>query len=645
MVEKYWQEFELFFSRLNLPALSPRTEALLTLAAIIVTGYLLIRFRLRISKVLQTLGGFVFGITLLAIFLSIVVFLLDIPFHLDIPSRLVGTPITWSFYSLALKIAFAAFVAAMVLVAIGALLGISLGSHPTASPMTQRARIRGRELLKFGRVKELASNNRGPFWGFIQLPRETATQHFAVIGSTGSGKTMLLRLLMQSVLPHIKEGSDSRAVVYDAKADTIPLIDGMGVTAPMWILNPFDKRSSAWKMGADITAPATAQQIATILIAPGKNESQPFFTDAARALLTGVMISFMKKSPGAWLLSDVIHATRTAQSLKEVLRATSETKYLIDQYLNESQTAQNILSSLATKLQPFEFIAAAWDRAESAISLREWVTSDSILVLGNDEATRSALDAINRVIFRRIVELTLAESESETRRTWFFLDELRQAGALDGLNNLLTAGRSKGACVVVGTQDLEGLREVYGDNKANELLGLCGHKAILRLDSPSTAKWASELFGSVEDLETRTSQSSNESTNRSRDNNSDSSGSSTSVSEQHIVRDVVLPSEFLSLPFPSPSKGMIGYYLSPEFGGAGYRAHISGDWIASDLKPPGSSPALIKRPEDHQFLRAWSEGRRAELGIGAGLAPETPTVEQGRNLDSILDEVLQNKER
>jgi type IV secretory pathway TraG/TraD family ATPase VirD4 len=454
---------------------------------------------------------------------------------------------------------------------------------------------------------------------------------------------MLLRLLMQSVIPHIKEGSDSRALIYDAKADILPILDGMGVNAPVWILNPFDERSAAWEIGVDVTAPATAQQIATILIAPGKNESQPFFTDAARALLTGVMISFIKRSPGKWLLSDVIHATRTTQSLREVLSATEETKYLIDQYLREDLTANNILSSLATKLQPFEFIAAAWDRAENRISLRDWLASDSILVLGNDEAVRSALDAINRVIFRRIVELTLAETESTTRRTWFFLDELRQAGALDGLNNLLTAGRSKGACVVVGAQDIEGLREVYGENKANELLGLCGHKALLRLDSPITAKWASELFGTVEDLERRRSHSSG--TSHSAGHSNTSSGSQTS--EQHVVRDVVLPSEFLSLPFPNRSNGMIGYFLSPEFGGAGYRAHVSGDWIAGDLNPLGTAPALLARAEDHQFLTAWSDTRRAELGLGAANQKIEPRAAvEGGNLDSVLDEVLAtSKER
>ena len=35
------------------------------------------------------------------------------------------------------------------------------------------------------------------YWGGLYLPLSVATTHFAVIGSTGSGKTILIRLLME----------------------------------------------------------------------------------------------------------------------------------------------------------------------------------------------------------------------------------------------------------------------------------------------------------------------------------------------------------------------------------------------------------------------------------------------------------------
>ena len=94
---------------------------------------------------------------------------------------------------------------------------------------------------------------------------------------------------------------------------------------------------------------------------------------------------------------------------------------------------------------------------------------------------------------------------------------------------------------------------------------------------------------------------------------------------------------------------MKGYFLSPEFGGAGYLAFISGEWISKELRPLGNAPAVIQRPGEHQFLEAWSEKRRSELGLKSTHKPQEslePDPEAEHGLDSVLDEVLaSSKER
>ncbi|MGV2342203.1 MAG UNVERIFIED_CONTAM: type IV secretion system DNA-binding domain-containing protein [Planctomycetaceae bacterium] len=49
-------------------------------------------------------------------------------------------------------------------------------------------------------------------------------EHFLAVGTTGSGKTVVMRLLMQSVLPEIGSGNDVRAVIYDAKQDMMSIL-------------------------------------------------------------------------------------------------------------------------------------------------------------------------------------------------------------------------------------------------------------------------------------------------------------------------------------------------------------------------------------------------------------------------------------
>lgn len=295
-------------------------------------------------------------------------------------------------------------------------------------------------------------------------------------------------------------GDSHRALIYDAKGDIVSILAGININN-LLIMNPFDERSCSWDMAKDINSPASARQLATILIPEDKNASQPFFTNAARDLLAHVIISFIQSCKDKWSFRDIILALQNQNELKKVLELSPQSKVKIDLYFGEERTGRNIMSEIATRIAPFEIIAAVWSKAEKKISLKEWTETEQIIVLGSNEEHRAALDPINRVIFQRATELVLSQSESQTRRTWFFLDEVRDLGNIESLGRLMTRGASKGACVVLGFQDIEGMHDAFGKERANEFIGQCANKAILKLNSPETAKWASELFGKYEFVE------------------------------------------------------------------------------------------------------------------------------------------------
>ena len=357
------------------------------------------------------------------------------------------------------------------------------------------------------------------FWGGEELPAKAATTHFLVAGTTGSGKTVLLNKLMESVLPYIgkrrRDGTafDRRALVYDSKGDVLSTLHQL-TDARVVTLHPFDRRGAAWDIARDITTPAAALQMSSILIPQDKFAAgNPFFILAAQNLMRGALLSLMQSVGKDWTLRDVLLALRFEERLRQLLEKTQEGRGILDQFFRVgSETLQGVRATVATKIAPYEVIAAAWDNAKEKVSLREFIEGEFVLVLGNDEETRTALDAINRVLFKRLSELILSGSETKTRQTWIFLDEVREAGNLEGLSRLMTQGRSKGACLALGFQAIEGMREVYGDNVASEITGLCNNKAILLLESPPSAKWASELFGKAELIDRRESVSRNQST-------------------------------------------------------------------------------------------------------------------------------------
>jgi len=497
---------------------------------------------------------------------------------------------------------------------------------------------------------------------FEAFNRVHATEHFLVTGASGSGKTTIINNMMATVL---RKGAAARALVYDPKQELIPLVDALrGISrsevAPfsseVHILNPFDARASAWNMAEDIDNAVSARQLATILIPEGGAEtgSSSFFTDATRDLLTGVLVAFIEcvPNPKVWTFRDVILTMLYEPYLRFILNQTtirgSEKRLpflwrLQETYLGkdaDSRTVGNIKASISTRLSIYEPIAAAWHRSApkpsspGMFSLVNWMKSaDGILVLGNDEAARAALDPLNHALFKRVTELSLSRGEqspeekvSGENQTWFFLDEVREAGELDGLSRLLTKGRSKGACIVLGFQDIDGLRDVYGEEVASELCAQCNNVAVLRLNSPATAQWASDMFGrrlAVVRSTDRSIQAGRE------------AGTSRSHGVAHEERPYLYTDAFLNQPTPKQLGAVAGFVRGPDTNLAGKEPaalleELSFRVTQETKIPRRSDPwqgAFCPRPPADYLLEPWTSEDAQRLGLAVPILDWSNTEE------------------
>jgi hypothetical protein len=480
---------------------------------------------------------------------------------------------------------------------------------PPKPPSPELSFLRGRILEKLPDVqrkidKDLACGPGSLPWGGLLLPKSVATLHFAAIGATGSGKSVTLTLLMQEAFCLHAFGL-VRGIVYDAKRDTASVLAAIGNTDDVAILNPFDARALAWDIARDITDETSARQVAQTLIPKNERENQPFFNDAARDLVSGAIVALQHLAPGNWTLRDLLHAIASESALRSVLSATEATTHYISKYFKPKTTLQNILSAIATHMAPYRAIAAAWHRAAQAgrtFSLNEWISYPRVLILGEDETNREALAAVNRLIFTRATELLLNQPDRCTPLTWVFLDELRDLGRLDALNRLLLKGRSKNVCVVVGFQDIEGLREVYGDKVANEIVGQCGNYAFLKLNSPTTADWASQTIGEQDVLETIRHPSTTPPFNVD------------PTSRQVKTRRVVLPSQLLNIEPPKGLSELAGYYLAANYGL--YQSTLPAEAIQHlGWLQRTSVPNFVACPNDYQILAPWTDEDRQRIGL------------------------------
>lgn len=489
-------------------------------------------------------------------------------------------------------------------------------------------------------------------WADTATPRRFGTEHFLTAGASGSGKTTLIQNLMRSVFLE-----PSRALVYDPKSEFAPLLfaacgDSEGAiidgASNVKILHPFDERCCAWDIAKDIRDPVTARQFASILVPESEKSgnSESFFTQATQDLLTGVVLAFVNCSPkNDWTFRDVILALLHEPYLRLVLSQIVDRNdnpmpnlaRLRRSYLEgDPRTVSNIRASINTRIAIYEPIAALWDAATRKnqgrkVSFSEWAADGNrwVLVLGNDEAARTSLDPINQAMFRRASECLLARpelpSEMTQEQAWVILDEVREAGELTGLGRLMTKGRSKGVCVVLGFQDINGLRDVYGEEVANEIVAQCNNAAIMRLNSPETAQWASELFGKRKLLAA------------TRGINVGKDGAQIQSSSSESELPYLFSADFMYLPLPRAAKGVKGFLKTPDsepedLASLGFLVRNS---LASEFFGPGVRvrdtgyhAQFLRAKAEDQYLRPWSQADLDRLGLACDLRRVFATQEE-----------------
>ncbi|MEM0924590.1 MAG: type IV secretion system DNA-binding domain-containing protein [Planctomycetota bacterium] len=445
-------------------------------------------------------------------------------------------------------------------------------------------------------------------WGNAWLPASAATGHFLAVGTTGSGKSQIQKLLMSDALRQIAIGSDRRAVNFDAKNDISGFLEHIDVKCPVFTLNPFDARkvmptAVAWDIASDITGPARALNLARSLIPAERSGTNQYFSDAARLVVAAVVESMIRHSGRNWTFSDLVFGCLSRERIEAILERDAAGRDILTGFLGDDRVSYSVASTVFSKMSYFKPVAALWQRFDQRLSIRQWLAMDAILLLGANAKARASLDAINEQVFRVLTEEVDMLPNSTSRRIWCWIDEARLSGPLlqsDLVPFLAVKGRSRGVALVVAFQDIEGLREAAGERLANEIISQMSHKALLRAESEGSANFASKLCGQFETIEYF---------------ESDSSLLSQTVSGQRVVRDAVLASEFYQIPPASPLNGITGYFLSPHFGAQ--RVTITGDVVHSVIISDDieSRHVIPTRPESEQWIREWARDDYRRLTI------------------------------
>jgi len=399
------------------------------------------------------------------------------------------------------------FSKAVTVLLIGAHLGCALGLLVVW--LIQRTMSsQGRDTLadrviggtRLARQEEVAAQTRSMSGGGalqigpVPIPQRIETRHFAFLGTTGSGKTTVLRQMLDGI-----EARGEAALVYDTSGEFIAHY--YNPARGDIILNPFDARCAFWSPFDEISHPADADRIACQLVSETGSQDDDVWLETSRILVANMIRSlWAEKNGNLEALLDALQV-KSKEQLKGWLGHTSSARTFAD---DADRATGSVLFMLAKAANLNQFLKVEQENA-ARFAFRDFIVGlDRIegakpwIFVPRKEDYFEAAKPLMACWLECAASAVLGLSPSPERRIWFVLDELADLPRVENLARLLPEGRKFGAAIVLTFQALGQMRHRYGDNIAEAMLACCNTKLFLQTVDRETRQWASETIGQCE---------------------------------------------------------------------------------------------------------------------------------------------------
>ena len=368
----------------------------------------------------------------------------------------------------------------------------------------------------------------------VGIPPDDEVKHFKLIGTTGTGKSTVIRELLAAALDR-----GDRAVITDPGGEYLVRFHDPGRGDV--ILNPFDSRSVQWDPFAEVRQPYDAEQLASSLIPSTEDASGREWRGYARTFLTAVVRRCHEvgrhDAAELWRLLAMAPSTE----LRPVVAGTPAQPFLEPENARMFGSIRSVAGSAAAALEHVR------GQRARAFSVRDWIdTGSGALFLPYQAGQIAALRTIIATWVRLAIFQTMSGASAD-RRLWLIVDELDALGAIDGLKDALARLRKFGGRCVLGFQSLAQVSSTYGAGEAQTVVENCANTLVLRCSASEhggTSQFASRLIGEREVAR--------RSVSRGRDGSGFPGGRgwrrSTNVSEQRVTEPAVLAAELEQLP-------------------------------------------------------------------------------------------------
>ncbi|CCN38665.1 Type IV conjugative transfer system coupling protein TraD [Vibrio nigripulchritudo SFn27] len=400
--------------------------------------------------------------------------------------------------------------------------------HEVTQSLKARAKRNRRRGYEDGRLSDFRID------GLALLKQHFEVQHLGLIGTTGAGKSVMIRKLVA----WIRQRGD-KAIIYDKGCTFVSKFYDPSTDT---ILNPFDVRCANWTLWSDASDAPDFENMAAALI-PQHGEGDPFWVDSARTIFASTAFQMMrdqKPCTNVRLLNLLL--TSELEMLGSFLKGT-ESASLVSNDIKK--TAISIKSVLATYIKSLRFLDGLEHSSRpksltKPFSITQWIHDEQqkgFLFLSSNARQHASLRPLISMWLAIASNAILGLDENSDRRIWVIMDEMPSLHKLPELGAIIAEVRKFGGCYLIGIQSYAQLLKTYGRNAADEMFDLLNSRFFFRAPSAQMAEISSRDLGEQEvDL---SKENVSYGANTLRDG--------VSLGHQTVTRRVVSPSEIQGL--------------------------------------------------------------------------------------------------
>ena len=325
----------------------------------------------------------------------------------------------------------------------------------------------------------------------LPLVKDSETQHLLLTGTTGAGKTNMLKEL----IPQIRNSSD-RAIIFDVTGE---FVDRFYNPETDLILNPLVENSVSWLPWNDCYTDEEYNNLAAAFVDGESIKTDRYWEDAART----VLVEALKKQESTRSIESMLHVINRAD-LKDFCKYFSDTDAAGYVSREAEKGTASVRSTLASKVKELKYLKDKGD-----FSIKEWINGENrkgwlfVSIKPNDlDTLRPLLSAWANIAIKGMLD---RPHSGENEKMWFVMDELPAMQKIPSLAMVLAQGRKYGACMVAGIQNIAQLERIYGPAGSQELLDLFRTKFFFAVGDNTIAEYASKSLGEIEIDETKES--------------------------------------------------------------------------------------------------------------------------------------------